>query len=285
MDSIRLRANAKINLGLEVLKKRDDGFHDVKTVLQTISLHDKLTLKLQGDGIKIRSNSPWVPRNEKNIAYRAAAALLKRCKSKCGVKITIKKNIPIGAGLGGGSSDGAAVLSGLNELLQLNLSVRVLQELASELGSDVPFFLQGGTALASGRGDQLQFFRKSPSFWGLVVYPNFSVSTAWAYDNIKTPTKSNSNMKKLIDATQKGDLREIAAHVQNGFECVIFQKYPMLKAMKKSLVSKGAEGAVLCGSGSSLFGMFRDKETAEKALFHFSDSGYSAWIVRSCDRD
>lgn len=285
MDGIRLKAYAKINLGLEVLGKRDDGYHEVQTILQTVSLHDKVTIKLQGEGIKIRSNSPWVPRNEKNIAYKAAAKLLKWSKSKYGTKITIKKNIPIGAGLGGGSSNGAAALLGLNELLGLNLSYEELEEMGRELGTDVPFFLKGGTALAYGRGDQLRFFKNSPCFWGLIVYPNFSVSTSWAYENLKLPAKSALNMEKLIDATQQDDLEEIAANLQNRFEGVIFQKYPMLKAMKKVLLTKGAEGASLCGSGSSLFGIFKDKETAERALFHFTDSGYSAWIVRSSAND
>jgi len=285
MDGIRLKAYAKINLGLEVLGKRDDGYHEVQTILQTVSLHDKIAIKLQGEGIKIRSNSPWVPCNEKNIAYRAAAVLLKMCKSRCGVKITIKKNIPIGAGLGGGSSNGAAVLLGLNRLLELKLSYEELQDVGRELGTDVPFFLKGGTALACGRGDQLQFFSGIPCFWGLIVYPNFSVATSWAYENLKPSRKFEANMEKLIEATHKGDLKVIGANLQNSFESVLFKKYPVLLVMKKTLQEKGAKGAALCGSGSSLFGIFHDKETAERALFHFSDSGYPAWIVRSCSND
>ncbi len=285
MDGIRLKAYAKINLGLEVLGKRDDGYHEVHTILQTVSLHDKVTIKLQGEGIKIRSNSPWVPCNEKNVAYKAAAALLKRNKSRCGAKITIKKNIPIGAGLGGGSSNGAATLLGLNELLELNLSYAELEEIARELGTDVPFFLKGGTALASGRGDQLRFFQGTPCFWGLIVFPNFSVSTSWAYENLRPPTKSNFNIEKLINAAQQGDLKAIAENLQNTFESTIFRKYPTLSTMKSGLKKKGAVGASLCGSGSSLFGIFEDKEAAERALFYFSDSGYSAWIVRSCSND
>lgn len=285
MDGIRLKAYAKINLGLEVLGKRDDGYHEVQTILQTVSLHDKITIKVQGEGIKIRSNSPWVPCNEKNIAYKAAAILLRKSKSKYGTKITIKKNIPIGAGLGGGSSDGAAVLLGLNKLLELNLSHPELEDAGRQLGTDVPFFLKGGTALACGRGDQLRFFQGIPCFWGLIVYPNFSVATSWAYESLKPPKKSASNMEKLIEATQQGDLKEIGANLQNSFECIIFKKYPMLLVMKKTLQEKGAKGAALCGSGSSLFGIFQDKETAERALFHFSDSGYPAWIVRSCSND
>lgn len=285
MDSIRLKSYAKVNLGLEVLGKREDGYHEVRTILQTVSLHDKVTIKLQGEGIKIRSNSPWVPCNEKNLAYKAAAALLKRSKSKCGAKITIKKNIPIGAGLGGGSSNGAAALLGLNRLLDLRLSYEELEELGREIGVDVPFFLKGGTALACGRGDKLRFFQRTPCFWGLIVFPNFSVSTSWAYENLELPMKPSSNIEKLVEAAEQGDLKEIAANLQNRFETIIFQKYPLLESMKKALKAKGALGGSLCGSGSSLFGIFEDKETAERALFYFSDSGYSAWIVRSCSND
>jgi 4-diphosphocytidyl-2-C-methyl-D-erythritol kinase len=285
MDSIRLKAYAKINLGLEVLGRREDGYHEVQTILQTVSLHDKITIKLQNEGIKIRSNSPWVPCNEKNLAYKAAALMLKRSKSKSGVKITIKKNIPIGAGLGGGSSNGAAVLIGLTDLLNLTLSDEELQDMGRELGTDVPFFLRGGTALASGRGDQLRFFEATPCFWGLIVFPNFSVPTDWAYSSLGPQPKSASNMKMLISATQEGDVEGIAANLQNTFESTIFRKYPTLRAMKNGLIGKGAVGASLSGSGSSLFGIFADKETAERALFHFSDSGYAAWIIRSCTND
>ncbi|KPJ51097.1 hypothetical protein AMJ40_00890 [candidate division TA06 bacterium DG_26] len=285
MDSIRLKSYAKVNLGLEVLGRRDDGYHEVRTVLQTVSLHDKITIKLQGEGIKIRCNSPWVPCNEKNLAYKAAAVLLKMSKAKCGVKITIKKNIPIGAGLGGGSSNAAATLLALNQLLDLNLSAEELEEIGREIGTDVPFFLTGGMALACGRGDELRFFTKTPCFWGLVIYPNFSVSTSWAYDNVELPKNPSNHIEKLIQAAEEGDVKELAANLQNRFEGIIFQKYPVLAAMKKTLRAKGALGGSLCGSGSSVFGIFDDKEGAERALFHFSDSGYSTWIVRSCAND
>lgn len=287
MNTLVLKSFAKINLGIEIVGKRKDGYHNVRTILQSITLHDKITLRKYSNGIRIRCTMPLVPTDERNLVYKAADIFFKKKKMNSGIKIAIRKNIPVGAGLGGGSSNAAATLRGLNELFNGGMAYRELFQMSKKLGSDVPFFLKGGTALVEGRGDKLSYINCVPNFWAVIVFPGFSISSLRTYERLD-PKEFSSNSKKvlkvesLLNAIKRNNLEKLCKNLMNGFEDVIFKKHSEIKKIKEGLVSKRAIGASLCGSGSSVFGVFKTKDQAEKTLLHFSDLGYSVWIVKSC---
>ena len=282
MLRLELKAYAKINIGLRVTGRRSDGYHEIETVFQQIDIFDDIVVeKLSPGQIVVETTNPELPTGEGNICFRAAEKVRKASGVNFGVKIFIKKNIPVGAGLGGGSSDAAAVIRGINELFQLNLADQKRQNIARELGADVVFFLLGGTAWATGIGDVLQPVSSMPHFWGVLVYPNIEISTAWAYKNINfslTKTKKIIKLESLFE--KRESMREF---FQNDLEIVVFDKYPELAEIKEKFYQSGAFFASMSGSGSSVYGLFTDIAGAENAQASFGDR-YRTFLIQPFEK-
>ncbi|MBN2357669.1 4-(cytidine 5'-diphospho)-2-C-methyl-D-erythritol kinase [candidate division KSB1 bacterium] len=267
MSNMHWRAFAKINLGLWVLYKRPDGFHEIETIFQQISLHDTLRFTPRSRGILLHCDPPVLPTDERNLVVRAAALLQRRTNTAAGCAIHLNKVIPKGAGLGGGSSDGATTLKALNQLWALNLPQTRLLEIAAELGSDVPFFIRGGSAIGSGRGEVLQPITIPTGYWGVLVYPNLSISTRWVYENGNFDlTKTLKNSKFYGLANHIDSLADWQSHLQNDLQVVVFNKYPFLQLILEQLKQMGAFFTGMSGSGSSLFGLFTHRRQALQAM-------------------
>lgn len=256
---------AKINLGLEILYRRPDGYHEIRTLFQTINFHDILEFKLAPPGvIALEGDNPLIPWDETNLIYQAARRLEERFKPKSGVQIKVKKNIPVGAGLGGGSSNAAVTLLALNHLWNLRLPLSDLIELARSLGADVAYFLTGGLCLGEGRGDLISPLTEFPPLYCLLIWPNYSISTTLIYnyyDQRATLTKKNQP-SRILEFLEHRRLRFLV----NELEQVIFEIYPELKKLKESLLEEEPLMAGVSGTGSSVFALFIEKERAEKAL-------------------
>ncbi|MBT9132536.1 4-(cytidine 5'-diphospho)-2-C-methyl-D-erythritol kinase [candidate division NPL-UPA2 bacterium Unc8] len=259
-NRVKVISPAKINLFLNVLKKRDDGYHEIETVLQAIGLYDELSLIEINQGVEVMSLEGVTPSGKANLIYQAANIILENCKIKKGVRIKLKKRIPVAAGLGGGSSNAAATLVGLNELWKLNLSRTHLVELAASLGSDVPFFISGGRAVGTGRGDKITSLANWQHFWLILLIPKFSILTRHAYQNLNL-INERSQLKTVLSCLEGGNLEKA---LYNRFEEVITKKYPVVGIMKDELRSLGAEGALMSGSGPAVFGVVRQRAHAEK---------------------
>lgn len=249
-------APAKINLGLNVLAKRADGYHEVDMILQSISLADQLDMEVIPSGIELTTNKTDLPGNEQNLVYQAAEQLRKKYKVTQGIRIHLTKNIPLSAGLAGGSSDCAATLRGLNELWDLKLSVEELREIGSQIGSDVAFCISGGTARAKGRGELLTTLPDCPSFYVLLVKPRIGISTAVAYQHFeKNKIQNHPNINGLVHAIQKKDTESIRASIGNIFEEWIPEMYPEVDHILKELKKIGAKGVGMSGSGPTVFAL------------------------------
>jgi 4-diphosphocytidyl-2-C-methyl-D-erythritol kinase len=264
---ISLKAYAKINLGLRVGPKRSDGYHDIETVFHRVNIFDELLLSLS-KGISLTCNACNLPFGEENLCVRAARLLQEKCNVSDGVQIQLRKNIPIGAGLGGGSSDAATTLLGLDRLWNLNLAEDQLRHFALTLGSDVPYFMGTGSAFATGRGEELEYFSLDLPFWIVVVYANIHIATAWAYQQFDmangTAKQNGVRMKDVLSELLKAPQR-VATFLPNDFESVVVQHHPAVGQIKKMLYDLGAEFAQMSGSGSSVFGLFSDEKAAAHA--------------------
>lgn len=259
-EQVEYYAYAKINLGLNILHKRNDGYHEIETIFQQIDLADKIEIiKLPGldHKIQIECSHPQVPNDERNICYQAASILLKKFGISQNFKIKINKNIPVGAGLGGGSSNAAAVLTGLNKLCQIGLNQDDLLSLTRKIGADVSFFMYGGTMLATGIGEILKPIALPLNYQCVLIYPGISISTSWVYKNFKislTNTKKNFKLVSLF--FREIHLDEFSYFFKNDLEEVVFPAYPEIKELKLKLLESGAFYASMSGSGSSVFGIF-----------------------------
>ena len=277
MTGLRLRANAKINLFLEVLDKRPDGYHNIETVFQSIALHDVIVLRENAQmGVEIKCDHPHVPLDSSNLAYRAAELLLSESGKRYGVQICIAKRIPIGAGLAGGSTDAAATLIGLNALWGLGYSSEDLVCMGGELGADVPFCIVGGTALGRGRGDELTQLAPFPETHLVIANPGFQVSTAWAYGSLKnlglTRTRKSGNI--LIGKMQQRDVSGAGKELFNIFESVVAEEHPLVCGIKEEFVRSGALGVLMTGSGPTDFALARDMSNARyicERVSHLAD--------------
>ncbi|HXV82385.1 MAG TPA: 4-(cytidine 5'-diphospho)-2-C-methyl-D-erythritol kinase [Candidatus Binatia bacterium] len=271
---MKIRAPAKINLSLRVVGKRADGYHLLDTIMLPVSLYDDIFIHKERrlgkktrrpkDRLTVTCDDPSVPQGRKNLAYKAAALLLKEGRIDEAVRIRIHKRIPIGAGLGGGSTDAAATLIGLNRLFRLGYTLPQLEKTAGTLGADVPFFIQGVPARARGIGERLTRLRGMPRFWCVIVYPNFPISTAWVYRNLQ------AKLTKAIVNTSINPSLGSAANLQkllvNDLEAVAMGRYPRIRLLKEELARQGAVGTLMSGSGSSVFGVFPSKRRAERAF-------------------
>jgi 4-diphosphocytidyl-2-C-methyl-D-erythritol kinase len=261
VESLHLRSPAKINLRLEILRKREDGYHELRTIFQKINLYDSLHFCLKRRrGISIKVDHPSLPTDEKNLVYRAAQTFLRKTDYQGGIEIKIEKRIPLGAGLGGGSSNAATTLMALNQLLRRGLSDKELMTLGLAIGADVPFFFFGGSAIATGIGEKLKKI-ELPALWYILIYPGFEVSTRWAYQNfVLTKKRFHFKFQKLFNTPEN-----ISRILLNDLEEVVSSEYPQIGLMKNILSSCGALGVLMTGSGPTVFGMFSTKEEATKA--------------------
>jgi len=274
-----LNAAAKVNLILEVLGKRDDGYHELVTVMQAVDLSDRITLE-DADVLELAS-SPGVPADGRNLALRAAMALREAAGVTRGARITLDKRIPVAAGLGGGSTDAAAVLAGLNRLWGVRWPAERLEELAVELGMDVPFFLRGGAALGTGRGERLT---EIPSaVLGLVlVNPRFPVSTAETYGRVTPAMYSDGRRARtMAEALARRGAGRVAASLYNGLEPAARQGYPQIAQMEAALMAAGALGAMMSGSGPTVFGVARSWEQARQIRGRVARGAWECWAVRT----
>lgn len=303
-------APAKVNLFLRILGKRPDGYHEISTLFEKINICDKITVKELPKGIKIKCGVKSVPSGKTNICYKAASVLKKRCRIRTGFEIKIEKNIPVGAGLGGGSSDGAAVLRAVNKLLRLCLPDKELILMASELGSDVSFFImQDSFAIGRGRGELLKALKSDICIWHLIIYPNILMKTRTVYDKYDkirqvepvqhkrlgslpsryktdhasiglnsgdceglTLTLNKPIAKMIAPVTRIDNMCELTALLHNDLEDVVLEREPVIKNIKGMFVSHGAKGALVSGSGSSVFGVYETKKEAHKAAEYFQSA-------------
>jgi len=262
MKTLTIEAPAKVNYRLDVLRKRPDGYHELRMVMQRIDLCDSIEITLSGDpGIRVACGREGVPDGPGNIAWRAADLLLKLAERQPGIDIRITKRIPVAAGMGGGSSDGAAVLMGVNELLGLGLSDQRLMEIGVTLGADVPFFIFKRTALAEGIGERLSPIERVPTAWLAIVNPNIHVSTAWVYQNLQLTSGLNENIiPRLYES-----VADICAILSNDLELVTVKRHPIIAVIKEQLLRAGACGALMSGSGPTVFGVFESEAAARLA--------------------
>lgn len=266
-NDISLKALAKINLGLDVVRRRDDGYHEVRMIMQTIHLYDRLDIKrTKESGIQIQTNLSFLPVNENNLIYKAAKLLMDEFSITDGVSVKLDKRIPVAAGMAGGSTDAAAMLFGMNRLFSLGLTKRQLMERGVQIGADVPYCIMRGTALAEGIGEELSPLAPMVKCPVLIAKPSISVSTKFVYQNLKLDdTTIHPDIDLLIEDIKAKNLHDIAEHMGNVLETVTIPNYPVIDEIKKHMLSHGAVGAMMSGSGPTVFGLFDDEDTAKKA--------------------
>ena len=265
LKELHLNAYAKVNLALNVLGPRVDGYHDVETVLHTIDLHDAVTLREREEGIEVRTDSPAVPADARNLVVRAAQVLRDTFGVQRGVEIDIRKGIPVASGLGGGSSDAAITLMGLVQMWKIRLNGRGLISLAASLGSDVPFFLEGGAALARGRGERVSWLPPLPTTWIVLARPRVEVSTAWAYGSLDLPSIAlRPDAGAMAEAMRREDLPGVGRLLGNVFEGLLVRTHPVVGDLKRRMLAGEAYGATLSGTGPTVFGLMANEAAARK---------------------
>lgn len=267
IDKTTQRAYAKINIGLDVLRRRADGYHEVKMIMQTVDIYDELVLERRKEpGIELRMDNSDLPSGGDNLICRAADLLFREKKITEGVNISLTKRIPIAAGMAGGSADAAAALRGLNELFDLGYSLKELQALGVGLGADIPYCLAGGTMLSEGIGEILTPLPAPPAAHLVIAKPDINVSTAFVYGNLHADRLAwHPDIDGMIAALQKGDLDGITGRLGNVLETVTVKAHPVIEQIKELLRKQGAENALMSGSGPTVFGIFKEKETAARA--------------------
>jgi len=262
--SFTLPSFAKINLHLEVLGKRDDGFHELVTLFQTVSMCDELTFERTESGLDIHCDNADLPVDETNLVMRAGAELRRGTGIALGARISLRKRMPIGGGLGGGSSNAAVALIGLSRLWELNSTVEQLEAIAKKLGSDVPFFLHGGTAIGSGRGDIIQSIDDFPGEYLIIVTPNVQVSTSKAYVGLGAANLTNVGSNRILNVSRVAEI--MSRDLKNDFEKTVFAAFPEIERVKSKLLDLDAKQALMSGSGASVLGIFDNEETRQTSV-------------------
>lgn len=279
---ISLKAHAKINLSLDVLRRRADGYHILQMIMQTIQLHDTITIEKIPSGVEILCEAPYVPNNSLNIAYKAAEAMLLQYNIQAGVKIEISKTIPVAAGLAGGSTDAAAVLKGMNTLFDLGIEQDELMRLGKTIGADVPYCIMGGTALAEGIGEVLTKLPAPGNIPLILVKPRIGVSTAWVYKSLDLKkVTERPDTKLLMTAIRAGDINTLALNMKNVLESVTCKRYSVIENIKKDLKRHGALGSMMSGSGPTVFGIFEDVEKADYAFNKLKNSKHECILTHT----
>lgn len=289
MKKVVLKAYGKVNLGLDVVRRRDDGYHEVRMIMQTVGLFDRLELrKTSGDSIRLSANLKFLPLDEQNLVYQAIAAVKQKYSLKGGVEGYLEKRIPIAAGMAGGSSDCAAALRGMNQLFELGLKEEELCEIGAGLGADVPYCVIGGTALAEGIGEKLKKLPPVPDCHILIAKPGISVSTKIVYENLDVPgLSSHPDITGMISAIENQDLKGITGRMENVLETVTIPRYPAIDEIKEFLLKQGAENALMSGSGPTVFGIFASEEKAQRALSNLRsfEDVKQAYVVAPVNRE
>lgn len=278
---IILNSFSKINLGLELVSKREDGFHDIVTVFQLIDLHDRIRFKKTSGDIHLSSTDPDIPQDRSNLAVQAFLLFKEKTGITDGIDIHIEKTIPAGGGLGGGSSNAATTLIAANYLWQKNLKKHQLQKMAVTLGADVSFFLEGGTALGTGKGDILEKIKLPADYWVLLICPGIHISTQWVYERAKITLTKQEKLTKFRSIFENYDPHALHGSLVNELESVVFGRHPVLGSYKEQLYERDAFYAGMSGSGSTIYGLFSDKIRAEKARKFFSiERGINTFLCR-----
>lgn len=270
MNIVKLRAYGKVNLALDVTGKREDGYHEVRMIMQTVNLYDQIIMKKINDpGIYLKTNLYYLPINEKNIVYKAVKLIKDEFNIEQGLDISIDKRIPVAAGMAGGSSDAAAALVGMNKLFSLGLSKKELMKRSLRLGADVPYCIMRGTALAEGIGEILTPLPPVPQCYVLIAKPGISVSTKFVYGNFNiSELKEHPDIDGMLHDINNDNLYGIGNKLSNVLETVTIKKYPMIHKIKNEMVKYGAIGAIMSGSGPTVFGLFDHNKKAKDALYH-----------------
>lgn len=278
---MKLKAMAKINLGLDVVGKREDGYHEVRMIMQTVQLHDELILtEIPEPGIRMTTNLPYVPVNSNNLAYRAADLLMQEFHISQGLEIRLTKRIPVAAGMAGGSSDAAAAFVGVNRIFRLGLSKRELMERAVQIGADVPYCLLRGTALAEGIGERLTPLPPMPACHILIGKPGVSLSTRYVYGNLRADEiTDHPDIDGMLAAIEEGSLPGVTERMANVLEEVSIAAHPVIGEIKKHMKEHGAMGALMSGSGPTVFGIFDSRRAAERAGRALKASGLARQVV------
>ena len=287
-SEITVFAPAKINVTLRILDRRPDGFHNLWSIMQTVALEDEVQIRLRADrqDIRLRCDAAQLAADQSNLVYRAAAEVLKRAQHAIGLDIELRKRIPMGAGLGGGSSDAAATIIGLNHLLQLKWSPKQMADIGQSLGSDVPFFLFAPSAFVAGRGESVRSVVIEDVRWVVLVNPRFGVNTKWAYQELaatRTAVKPLSQVQRELDRQSRVSWLQLNAAAENDFEAPVFASHEGLREIKRTLQAQGAEIALLSGSGATVFGVFADEARARLAQAQFvSENSMDVFVVPTC---
>lgn len=276
------KAPAKINLGLDTLFKRSDGYHEMEMIMTSVDLADRLTFTpLIEDRLIIETNSSFLPVDQRNHVYQAVELLKATYPITAGVKVHIQKNIPVAAGLAGGSSDCAAALRGLNKLWQLDLSLEQLKELGAQIGSDVPYCLQGGTAFVSGRGEQIELLPPMPQCWVVLVKPRISVSTGTVFKDLAIDELEHPNIAALKTAVIAGNYTAMTENVGNALEKVTIARHPIVQQIKERMIKYGADAALMSGSGPTVFALCEKKTRAQRIYNGLKGFCEEVYIVRT----
>lgn len=284
MREIKLKARAKINLGLDVIRKREDGYHEVRMIMQMINLYDRITLRRSTEpGIRVTTNLPYLPVNEDNLVYRAAKLLMEEFKVTEGAEIGLQKYIPVAAGMAGGSSDAAAVMVGVNRIFHLGLKKKQLMERGVKIGADVPFCIMRGTALAEGIGEVLTPLPAMPHCSLVIAKPKIHVSTKFVYGNLKaSELKEHPDIDGQVQALREGSLEQLVAKMGNVLETVTVPAYPVIDEIKRTMLKNDAMGAMMSGSGPTVFGIFEREERAQEVcrLLKKEGAAKQVYLVR-----
>ncbi|MCR4436496.1 MAG: 4-(cytidine 5'-diphospho)-2-C-methyl-D-erythritol kinase [Clostridiales bacterium] len=282
MNAIELNAHAKINLSIDVIKKRPDGYHEVRMIMQTVRLHDKVVIEKIDKNIEVECCCGQIPPGSGNIAYKAAKRMLDGYRIAGGVRIKIWKSIPVAAGLAGGSADAAAVIKGLDRLFSLGLKEDALMALAKEIGADVPFCIKGGTMLAEGIGEVLTGLHPLPETHIILVKPKISIPTKWVYGNLNLDKITRRpDMDMLINAIKENKIGIVAKGMVNVLETVTAQKYDVIGKIKEKLLELGAEGSMMSGSGPTVFGIFTDAGAAQRAYDRIKGGPWDCYLTQT----
>lgn len=278
---ILMKAHAKINLGLDVVRRRADGYHDVCMIMQSLDLSDDVFLEsIPDDEIRLTTNLASLPDDESNLAYKAARLMKEEYQIEQGVAVSIQKRIPVAAGMAGGSTDAAAVLRGMNELFELGLSVEELQKTGVKLGADVPYCVMGGCALAEGIGEKLTKLEGPSGYPVLVAKPDIEVSTKHVYERLVLENQnSHPDIDRLLTDVRNQDVSAIARHMGNILETVTIAEHPVIARMKEQMTASGALNSLMSGSGPTVFGLFENKIVLQEAYSDMKKSGLAKDVI------
>lgn len=276
------KAYAKVNIALDVVGKREDGYHLLKMIMQRIELYDEIEVKKIASGIKIECNKPFIPTDERNLAYKAAKLFADNYNIKSGIHIKIDKNIPVAAGLAGGSADCAEVLKLMNKLFNINATEEELMELGVKLGADVPYCIKGGTALCEGIGEKITELSPFKNHIVLLIKPNFGVSTKDVYKSFDiNKARIHPNTKLLIQKMKENNINDVSNNMKNLLENVTIRKHRSIFGIKQLLISKGALGAMMSGSGPTVFAFFDDMQVARKCYDEMKEKYNDVYLTRT----